>query len=200
MIRPTRSRLVALVVAGAVTLAACGGDDGGESATETVAAQAPAAGGEFNDADVTFAQGMIPHHEQAVEMAEIALDPAREAGPEVLALATRVRDAQDPEIQLMRGYLTSWGAEELTDMGDDHAAHGMSGMMTADQMLALEEATGAEFDQMWLAMMIEHHTGALEMARTVQSAGVAPEVRDLATLIVTGQEAEIAEMSALLGG
>jgi uncharacterized protein (DUF305 family) len=191
--------LTALVVVGALALAACGDDGGSEAVAETAAPEASAAG-EFNDADVTFAQGMIPHHEQAVEMAEIALDPAREAGAEVLALATRVRDAQDPEIQLMRGYLSSWGAEELVDMGDDHEAHGMSGMMTADQMLALEEATGAEFDQMWLAMMIEHHTGALEMARTVQAEGAALEVRELANVIITGQEAEIAEMSALLGG
>jgi uncharacterized protein (DUF305 family) len=201
MNRRLRTSLVAAVAASALLLAGCGGDDGGSSGADTtaVAGQA-AASGEFNDADVTFAQGMIPHHEQAIEMSEIALDPARQAGPEVRALAEQIQGAQDPEIELMRGMLTSWGEEELADMGENHEEHGMKGMASADQMAALEAATGAEFDQLWLAMMIAHHEGALEMARTVQAAGVAPEVQDLAGAVVTGQEAEIATMTGLLGG
>jgi uncharacterized protein (DUF305 family) len=143
---------------------------------------------------------MIPHHEQAVEMAEIALDPARGAGDDVRTLATRIQAAQDPEIERMRALLASWGEEELTDMGDDHESHGMSGMMTAEEMAALEQASGTEFDRMWLAMMIAHHEGAVEMAGVVQAGGSAPAVRELAGQIATAQEAEIAEMTSLLGG
>jgi uncharacterized protein (DUF305 family) len=197
------ARLVALAVAGSLALAACGGDDDAAGTSDTTVAAEPsgtAAAGSFNDADVTFAQGMIPHHEQAVEMAEIALDPARQASPEVVALAARVQGAQDPEIELMRGLLASWGKEEIKDMGEDHAAHGMSGMMTADQMAALEEATGAEFDTMWMEMMIQHHEGAIEMAGTAQSDGSAPEIQALAGEIIAAQEAEIGEMKGLLAG
>jgi uncharacterized protein (DUF305 family) len=200
MNRHLRSALLAPVAASALFLAACGGDDGASSSADTTAAAGAAASGEFNDADVTFAQGMIPHHEQAVEMSEIALDPARQAGPEVLALAEQIQGAQDPEIELMRGMLASWGQEELVDMGDNHEEHGMKGMATADQIAALEAATGAEFDRLWLTMMIAHHEGALEMARTVQAGGVAPEVQELAGAVVAGQEAEITTMTGLVGG
>lgn len=200
MNRRLRSLLVTPVAASALLLAACGGDDGDSGSVDTTAASAAAASGEFNDADVTFAQGMIPHHEQAIEMSEIALDPARQAGAEVLALAEQIQGAQDPEIELMRGMLASWGQEELVDMGENHEEHGMKGMATADQMAALESATGAEFDQLWLTMMIAHHEGALDMARTVQADGVAPDVQQLAGAVLSGQEAEIATMTGLLGG
>lgn len=200
MTRRIPSCLLALTAVSALALSACGSDSGGSSGAETTAATATAPAGAFNEADVTFAQGMIPHHEQAVEMAEIALDPARGAGDDVRALATRVQAAQDPEIQLMRGWLSSWGKEELADMGDDHESHGMAGMMTADDMAELEQASGAEFDRMWMQMMIAHHEGAVEMAGVVQTDGSTPAVRDLAGQIITAQKAEIAEMTSLLGG
>jgi uncharacterized protein (DUF305 family) len=141
---------------------------------------------------------MIPHHEQAIEMAEIALDPTRAASPAVLELARRVQAAQDPEIEAMRGMLAAWGAQEVKDMGDDHSAHGMSGMMTADQMAALEQASGPEFDAMWLEMMIEHHEGAITMSRDEVAGGkYAPTVALAETIIVT-QQAEIDTMKGLL--
>lgn len=193
--------LLALAAVAALALSACGSDGGHSMGGKTTAAPSGAgAGAAFNEADVTFAQGMIPHHEQAVEMAEIALDPARGAGEGVRALATRIQAAQDPEIQLMRGWLTTWGRQELTDMGDDHESHGMSGMMSADDMAELEQTSGAEFDRMWMEMMIAHHEGAVEMAGVVQAGGSAPEVRELAGEIITAQTAEIAEMTSLLGG
>lgn len=149
---------------------------------------------QFNDADVEFAQAMIPHHEQAVEMADLALDPIVEAGPDVLDLATRIQQAQGPEIELMTGWLTAWGKPVETGMAS------MEGMMGADEMSALGEARGADFDRMWLEMMIRHHEGAVVAAEQVKTTGTNPEVMTLADQIITSQQAEIDEMRALLGG
>ncbi len=76
---------------------------------------------------------------------------------------------------------------------------GMPGMMSEEQMQALEGASGAAFDEMFLEMMIEHHTGAIQMAQTEQSDGQYPEAIDLAEQIEEGQTAELETMQALLG-
>lgn len=198
--------LVAVAVGASLTLAACGGDDDSSSPTEPVPAE-PATtetGGAdvttFNDADVEFAQGMIPHHEQAVAMAELALDPTVGAGPEVTDLATRVRGAQDPEIELMTAWLTAWGQPVQMDTSEGHNMEDMNGVMSTTEMDMLGAATGAEFDRMWMEMMIAHHEGAISMAEEVQAAGSNPDVIALAATIITAQQGEIDEMRALLGG
>lgn len=172
--------------------------------TDVAAADTIAADAVFNDGDVTFAHGMIPHHRQAVEMATIALDPARNAGAKVKDLATRIQGAQDPEIELMTGWLKEWGqpvdgmaghsmeGREMADMD------GMEGMMTAEEMTGLEAATGPAFDKLWLEMMVRHHQGAVAMSKTVQTDGKAAVVKELAGKIISAQEAEIAEMQRLL--
>lgn len=179
------------------------------SASETVpadvaAADTNAADAAFNADDVTFAQGMIPHHQQAVEMSTIALDPARNAGAKVKDLASRIQGAQDPEIELMTGWLKEWGqpvdgmggmSTEGTNMAD---MDGMEGMMTAEEMTGLEAATGPAFDKLWLEMMVRHHQGAVAMSKTVETDGRAAVVRELAGKIVSAQEAEIAEMKQLM--
>lgn len=198
-------RIVVLAVAAALGLAACGGDDG---STESVPAETSSVdtsgvgegSSEFSEADVFFAQHMIPHHEQAIEMAEIALDPAIGANDAVRALAEEIEGAQDAEIDLMTQWLTSWGEPVEMDMTDDHSMESMQGMMTVEQMDALAAATGADFDTLWLEMMIEHHRGAVAMAQDVLAEGVNPDVATLAGEIITAQEAEIAEMEALLAG
>jgi uncharacterized protein (DUF305 family) len=164
---------------------------GGSSATDAT----------FNPADVAFAQGMIPHHEQAVVMSTLALDPARSAGPKVKDLATRIQAAQGPEIQTMTGWLTAWkqplvmaGMEGMEGM----EGMAMNGMMSAEEMTALSAATGDGFDKMWLEMMVRHHEGAVTMSKTEQTSGKSPEAVALAAQIVTAQEAEITEMKALL--
>jgi len=153
----------------------------------------------FNDADVLFAQGMIPHHEQAVEMADIALDPTVGAGEQVRDLATRIKGAQDPEINMMSGWLVAWDMPMQMDMGDGHDMSSMDGVMSADEMDALGAATGAEFDALWLDMMIRHHEGAISMAQTVKAAGSNADVLALADQIIAAQQAEISEMETLLG-
>lgn len=193
-----RSLIVALTVASAIGLSACGGDDSG-SAEPAAASAATAQAAAGNEADVTFVQGMIPHHEQAVEMAELALDPKAGASPKVKDLATRIKQAQDPEIEQLQGLLATWGEEEM-DMSGGMAGHDMSGMMSAGEMDALAAANGTAFDQQWLGMMIKHHQGAIDMARTVQSKGSSADVKGLADQIISAQEAEITEMNGLMKG
>ena len=177
----------ALTLAAALALAACGGTDDGS-------------GGEaFNDADVTFAQGMIPHHEQAVQMAGMAEDQGQAA--EVKALAADIAGAQEPEIDTMESWLEAWGEEPGHSMGDmEGMEHGsaMPGMMDAAAMQDLEDADGAAWDRMFLTMMIEHHEGAIEMARTEQSEGENPDAVALAEDIESTQSSEIETMQALL--
>lgn len=144
--------------------------------------------------DVTFAQMMIPHHEQAVEMAQLALQDRSQASVEVTQLATDISKAQGPEIETMKKWLTSWGASTAMPMD-----HSMPGMMGDEQMKELETATGADFDRAWLTAMIAHHEGAVTMAKDVLGTTSNPEVRALAQAIVDGQQKEIATMKDLLG-
>jgi uncharacterized protein (DUF305 family) len=153
----------------------------------------------FNDADVTFAQGMIPHHRQAVEMAELA--ETRAQRPEVKQLAAQIKAAQDPEIQTMTGWLNEWGEDVPEDM-EGHGAMDsgdMPGMMSSEDMDKLEAAKGAAFDAGFLEMMIEHHQGAIEMAKTEQKDGEYADAKQLAATIEKTQAAEIATMRRLLG-
>jgi uncharacterized protein (DUF305 family) len=153
--------------------------------------------------DIAFAQNMIPHHEQALEMSALAL--ATQASPEVTALARDIQAAQDPEIVLMRKWLRDWNAEELPHSGgpgeeSDGHEHEMAGMATGEQMLALAEASGAEFDALWLDLMIAHHEGAIEMAEQVADTTDDLEVRALAAEIIAAQAAEIDQMRELQAG
>ncbi len=180
---------VAVLAASLFTLAACGSEDDADTAAG------------HNAADVTFAQQMIPHHEQAGDMAELA--KTRAESQEVKDLAADIEAAQGPEIETMTGWLESWD-EEVPDAGMSGMDHGemssdeMAGMMTEDEMADLEAASGAGFDQMFLTMMIEHHEGAIEMARTEQSEGEFPEAVGMAKEIETAQTEEIQTMQDLL--
>jgi uncharacterized protein (DUF305 family) len=194
------------LLSSAILLTACG-DDAGEhgdhpatgGGTTSVAA-GPATtpvNGEHNEADIRFAQEMIPHHRQAVEMA--ALVPSRSTDPGVLDLAARVQQAQDPEIAAMTGWLEAWGAAVPEGTGHSGMDHGsMPGMMSAEQMAELEAAEGAEFDRLWLTMMIAHHEGAVQMARTELAEGTDPQARAMAQQIIDTQQAEIQQMQAML--
>jgi uncharacterized protein (DUF305 family) len=148
---------------------------------------------------------MIPHHQQAVEMADMALDPTHEASPEVKKLAQQIKGAQDPEIQEMTEWLQAWGAPTAMpgatgDMsGMDHSGHDMggmtmSGMMTEEQMQQLAAAKGEAFDTLWLQMMIEHHEGAIQMAEQVKATSSNQQVITLADAIIAAQKKEIATM------
>ena len=145
-----------------------------------------------NAADVTFVSGMIPHHEQAVEMS--ALVPQRSTNPEVIKLAADISAAQEPEIQTMKGFLAKWNAagHEGHDMG------AMTGMVDDGSMAKLETLKGADFDKLWLTSMIGHHEGAVTMAKTEIADGANADAKALAGHIVTAQEAEIAQMKKMV--
>nr|WP_326828248.1 DUF305 domain-containing protein [Parafrankia discariae] len=147
-----------------------------------------------------FAQMMIPHHQQAVEMAELA--PGRAANPAVLTLAQQIGAAQAPEIETMTGWLEAWGEPTaMPGTGGHGGGHGTGdmGMMSADDMAALQGASGPDFDRKFLEMMIQHHGGAIEMARTEQRDGQFPDAVALAGTIESTQTTEIETMKGLLG-
>ncbi|MGQ5608720.1 DUF305 domain-containing protein [Streptomyces sp. EKS3.2] len=215
-------RTVAVAAAGAaaLVLAACGGaDDGGSdgsaghgghsaaasaTASPTPSASASDTRGGHNAADVAFAKGMIPHHRQAVEMADLA--PGRAGSPEVEKLAAEIKKAQDPEIRTLSGWLTAWG-EEVPAEGAamDHSSHGMDGMdgmdgmMTDQEMRGLRDASGEAFDTAFLELMVKHHEGALAMAETERADGAFAPAKKMAAQIITSQSAEIERMNGLLG-
>jgi uncharacterized protein (DUF305 family) len=164
----------------AAVLVGCGGSDS-----------------DHNAADVAFATDMIPHHRQAVMMAELA--ESRSDNPDVLELASAIRDAQDPEIETMSGWLEEWG-EPVPEEMDSMDGMDMPGMMTEQQMADLEAAAGTGFDELFLESMIAHHTGAVQMAQTEQTDGQYAEAVDLAEQIEQSQTAEIETMEGLLQG
>lgn len=171
----------------------------GMSSTATPGATGAPAAGPHNEADVTFATDMVPHHAQAVTMADMAL--TRGTSAEVKTLAGAIKAAQDPEISTMTGWLAGWGAPVPEIGGHDMAGMGggsMDGMMTDREMSDLGRATGPAFDRMWLEMMTTHHKGAVAMSTTELTAGENTEAKTLARSIITGQTAELATMATLL--
>jgi uncharacterized protein (DUF305 family) len=195
-------KIAALVatLAALLALAGCGDDEPANDDTRTASN-----GDEFNDADVAFATDMIQHHAQALSMVDLTL--GRPLDPEVETLAEDIRAAQAPEIEQMTDWLTAWD-EPVPETVRDHAnAHGegdmemgdMPGMMSAEDMAVLEDATDADFQDRFLEMMIEHHEGAVEMAKTEQGEGAFEAAIDLAKSIETSQEDEIALMEDLRG-
>ncbi|MEU9146325.1 DUF305 domain-containing protein [Streptomyces sp. NPDC048349] len=200
-----RSSAVAVAVTASFVLAACGAADDGGAAhgghaapSASPSASSPATQGQHNAADVAFAQGMIPHHRQAVEMADLA--PSRAASAEVKELAEAIKKAQDPEIKTLSGWLTSWGEQVPPAGAAGHAGHGDGGgMMTADEMEKLGNASGTAFDTAFMELMIKHHEGAVAMARTERAQGAFPEAKTMAEAIISSQSAEIATMNGLLG-
>lgn len=173
-------------------LAGCGTTHTSHTDTPTPSSSTGASVG-----DAMFAQMMIPHHQQAVEMS--ALADTRTSNPEVLALADEIEAAQLPEIEQMTEWLTEWGVpvpSSASDM-DAHAGHGMKGMLTEEQLTQLANSREEEFDRLFAEFMILHHEGAIEMAEGVVGSQE-PRVKSLATNIIETQNEEIGRLRALL--
>ncbi|MCX5338920.1 DUF305 domain-containing protein [Streptomyces atratus] len=211
---PARRRALAaagIVASLALALAACGSSEGSKTDGSSMpgmdhGSSAPATpGSAFNDADVKFAQQMIPHHQQAIEMAKLA--GGRAADPEIKELAAAIEKAQDPEINTMKGWLTSWGkplpsaSASMGDMpGMDHGSDGsgMPGMMSDKDMSDLEAAKGKDFDKKFAQLMIGHHEGAVTMAEDEQKNGSNADAKKLAGAVITAQTAEIEKMNKII--
>ena len=143
---------------------------------------------------------MIPHHAQALSMVDLTV--GKDLSPEIEALAEDIRMAQTPEIERMAAWLEKWG-KRVPETSRDHAGHDMGtmdmpGMASMEDMAALEKATGPKFEQMFLALMIEHHQGAVETAQMELEEGENSAAMKLAQDIITAQRREITAMQALL--
>ena len=216
----TRTLLTgAAAVATLVIAAGCSNNSGGEqpsgqattAATPTAQAMTPA-GEAHNDADVMFAQHMIPHHQQAVEMSDMVLGK-QGIDPRVTELANQIKAAQGPEIEKMQGWLTQWGSPQMpmpsgmpghgsmsttSGMPGMSGTPGTSGMMSEQEMAALQIAQGVEASKLFLTQMITHHEGAITMAQTEIKDGQYPDALELARSIVTSQQKEIDTMKGIL--
>ena len=175
-------------LAATLTLAACGSSSSTDSNTNAPVVENSASAASFNDADVMFAQMMIPHHEQAIEMSDMALDPSTQASKTVSDLATQIKAAQDPEIKEMKDLLAAWGQPLTAEM--DHSSD-MDGMLSMDDMQKLGSLKGPDFDYFWAQSMIAHHEGAIDMAEVVLADGSNAEALTLANAIVSAQATEI---------
>lgn len=201
-----RSIALAAALAASLGLAGCAAEsnpaDGNtmpgmhNGTSSPMASMMPDANADHNQTDIAFAQMMIPHHAQAVEMSDIIL--AKTGIPaEVTSLATRIKDAQAPEIETMTGWLETWNQPTMMS---DHSGHSMDGMVDGQGLEKLKAAEGTEAATLFLTQMVGHHEGAVSMAKQEIGAGKYPEAIDLSRAIITSQEAEIAEMKALLAG
>jgi uncharacterized protein (DUF305 family) len=192
----------------ALAIAGCSSSDPGnaQSSAPPASASASSSTRDHNDADVMFAQHMIPHHQQAVEMSDDLL-AKQGIDARVTDLATQIKGAQGPEITQMRGWLDQWGNPPMPPMApseghDGHDMPGMSGdsmgMMSDEQMGALKNAAGVEAARLFLTGMITHHEGAIAMAqKEIKDGTFAPAV-ELARAVVKTQQQEIDTMKGIL--
>jgi len=176
--------IASLMLAGCSTSTSTGDMPAGQASTEGTSA--------FTNADVDFAMNMVVHHTQAIEMADVLLNKEN-IDPSVMELARTIKAAQGPEIDTMNSWLDAWGAGGMGGMD-----HGMGETMSADDMAALDVATGAEASRLFLEQMTVHHQGAIDMAQTEIKDGANPDAIALAEAIVSDQTSEIALMKELL--
>ncbi len=185
----TGALVLALTLTGCATSSQNGAGPSASSAPEST----------VNAADEMFVTMMIPHHQQAVEMAEIVLEKDGVAS-QVAELAQKVKDAQGPEIDRMLGWLDDWGVKYDPNggatAGMDHGS--MSGMMSDADMTMLKDADGPAASRLFLEQMIQHHQGAVKMAETALEGAKNSNVRQLAQQVIDDQTAEIATMQDLL--
>lgn len=160
----------------------------------------------YTPEDVEFMQGMIHHHEQALQM--VALIPTHTDNAQIRLLGEKIQLSQSDEIKLMKEWLTLRGQAVPMEMPDGTMTMGntpmapMPGMLTAAQMKALAAAHGKTFDALFLSGMIQHHGGALTMVkqlRTHAGSGLEPNVDNFLIMVVTDQQMEIDRMNGLLG-
>lgn len=195
---------------------------GSPTTTSAASSASPSAAGDagaHNDADTMFAQGMTPHHQQAIEMSDMLLGK-QGIDPRVVSLANEIKNAQGPEIARMQGWLQEWGVSATPapnttgtpshtmpghdmsgggDMGDmPGMGGGGHGMMSEADMAALQNAQGAEASRLFLTQMIAHHQGAIMMAQQEIDNGQFPAAVDMARNIVSSQQTEITTMQGML--
>lgn len=168
----------AVLITALLTLSGCASDSSNNSDVE------------LSSVDEMFLEMMIPHHDQAVEMAQLAEKNTKNR--EILELAKAIDEEQHKEVELMSGWLGKTDGHEHS-----HEGHTMDGMLSPEQMEALEKAKDTEFDKLFLEGMILHHKGAIEMTQMVVESSN-KEIRDLAESIISSQTSQIEQMKKLL--
>lgn len=188
--------LVALIALAGCADTSSGGDMPGMNHGDS-SSSAPASAGaneaDANDADIMFASMMKEHHAQAIEMSDMLLGKDG-VDERVVSLAEEIKAAQGPEIQKMDQWLQDWGVDPADTSGMDHG----NGMMSEDDMEALEKATGADAGKLFLEQMIQHHEGAVDMAQEEVGNGRNGDAIALAETIIDAQTTELATMEAIL--
>ena len=194
MLKPRIFFFAAVSLTAALTLSSCAGAGPTAESSNSAETTVPAA---FNDADVLFAQMMLPHHEQAVKMSDDLLTKdGIDQG--VLDLAGEIKATQTPEIAQLKGWLTEWNADDNSMSGMGGMGDGSNGMMSDEDMMALQDASGTDASGLFLTQMTAHHQGAVAMAQLEVDNGENSDAQAMAANIVKTQTAEIAVMAKLL--
>ncbi|MBI5336455.1 uncharacterized protein (DUF305 family) [Mycobacterium sp. BK558] len=195
------ARVVAAVFA-AVMLAGCGSSGSSSGGAAPTSTDTPVITGEpagFNAHDVTFAQQMIDHHRQAVAMAKLV--PDRSTNAQLAALAARIAEEQQSEINTLNVFLVQWNEQPKLGQADQDAPdQSMPGMVDPATITRLESLRGPEFDRLWLQSMVGHHQGAIEMAKAEIATGENVDAVSMAKTMVSTQQAEIGQMNTMLEG
>ncbi|EUA12026.1 hypothetical protein I546_2683 [Mycobacterium kansasii 732] len=209
-----RSFAFAVITLAALLVGACT-DSRNDQAGRTTSAPStpPSSADAHNPADMGFAQNMIQHHQQAIEMSDILLSKQR-VDPRVVDLANQIKAAQSPEVQQMQTWLNQWGMSTMPSMPGMTPDHGgmpghttmpghsgvpaMGGMMSEEDMAALRNAQGVEASKLFLTQMIQHHRGAITMAQNEIESGQYPAAISVARSIVSSQQQEIDTMQTIL--
>ncbi len=190
----TRTLAIAASLTLGLTLASCStnnsSSDAGSSASSSSAASA------HNDQDVMFAQMMLPHHEQAVEMSDVLLAKGDGVDPDVATLAKQIKAEQGPEITQLTSCLQGWG--EHTESERPGSGHSMSGMMSDSDMTDLDQASAKDAGKLFLQQMLQHHEGAVDMARSEVDKGKNTDAVAMAKSIVSSQTEQITQMNDML--
>jgi uncharacterized protein (DUF305 family) len=175
-----------------LTLAGCSAGSN-EAADTSSSTSTSAAASAHNKQDVMFAQMMLPHHKQAVEMSDMLLDKGKGVNADVITLAKQIKAEQGPEITKLSAWLKDWDADSMSGMD-----HSMSGMMSDSDMTDLDTASAKDAGKLFLRQMIEHHTSAVDMAGTEVDKGKNTDAVAMAKSIVSSQTEQITQMQDML--
>ncbi|WP_144805231.1 DUF305 domain-containing protein [Curtobacterium sp. BH-2-1-1] len=189
----TRTLAVAAALTLGLTIAGC---SAGNSSSDAGAASSTSAASAHNDQDVMFAQMMLPHHKQAVEMSDMLLAKGSGVDSDVAALAKQIKAEQSPEINQLASWLQGW--DEPTESEHSGMGHSMSGMMSDSDMNDLDQASAKDAGKLYLEQMVQHHKGAVDMAKTEVDKGKNTEAVAMAKSIVSSQTEQITQMRDML--
>ncbi len=203
---PITVRLIAALSA-LLVLAGCGGGDDVSEASSTgrqipetpVITGTPAS---HNAADITFAETMVKHHQQAIDLSRMVA--AASTNPDLIALADQIIATQQPEINILNVFLVQWNenpdAQTDPETGDDPLEPSIQGMVDDATVAQLQSLRGAEFDRLWLQSMIAQHQGGVDMADDEMAVGVNVDAIAIAKTIAAGLGSQIVSMKQMLEG